>query len=127
MRTKWWAILLMVVCTIFVSSAQLFYKAGSEKLVFNIFDILKNGHIIVGIVLYCMGAIIVIAALKGGEVTTLYPIVTSSYIWVGLGSMYFFDESISLFHWMGIFLVIVGIVFIIFGEDKEKIKYAEVI
>jgi len=128
MKTKLWAIILMVVCTIFTSSAQLFYKAGADKLVFNIISIMTNWQIILGITLYALGAVLVIIALRGGEVTVLYPIITSSYIWVSFGSVYFFGEKMNSFKWVGVFLIILGIILITFGQkDKEVIEFTEAI
>ena len=128
MKTKPWAILLMIVCTIFTSSAQIFYKMGADRLQFNIISIITNWHIISGLILYGLGAVLVIIALRGGEVTVLYPIITSSYIWVSLGSVYFFGEKMNSFKWIGIFLIILGIIIITFGQkDKKVIEFTEAV
>lgn len=126
MKTKLWAIMLMVICTALTSSAQIFYKIGADKLRFDIISIITNWHIISGMVLYASGAVLVIIALRGGEVTVLYPVITSSYIWVTIGSNYFFGEIISSLRWAGVALIIVGILMITFGEkDKEIIEFTE--
>ena len=120
-KTKLWAITLMVICTIFTSSAQIFYKMGADKLDYNLASIITNWHIIAGMVLYGLGAVLVILALRGGEVSVLYPIITSSYIWVSLGSSYFFGEIMNVFKWIGVFLIIFGIMLITFGQNDKKI------
>jgi len=117
MKTKLWAVILMVLCTLFTSSAQLLYKAGAGKLEFNLLSIISNWNIILGIVLYGLGAVLLVVALKGGKVTVLYPIVASSYIWVALGSGYFFKEVVNLFRWIGIIFIIFGIIIINIGEE----------
>jgi len=123
MKTKPWAIILIVICTIFTSSAQIMYKLGSNKLSFDFISIITNWQIMTGIILYGIGAILVIIALQGGEVTTLYPIITSSYIWVTIGAAYLFKELITPLRGGGIALIIIGILFITFGEkNKEVIK-----
>ena len=72
--------------------------------------------------------ILVIIALRGGEVTVLYPIITSSYIWVTLGSSYFFGETIGILKIAGISLIILGILFITFGaKDKKVIELTEAV
>lgn len=125
-KTKPWAIALMIICTLFTSSAQILYKMGVNRLSFNIISIITNWQIILGITLYGMGAVLVIIALKGGEVTVLYPIITSSYIWVTIASSYFLKEIINLSRWIGIFLIMLGILMIVFGtKDKEIIKFTE--
>lgn len=126
MKTKLWAILLMILCTFFTSSAQILYKSGADKLSFDIISIITNWHIILGVVLYGLGAVLVVIALRGGEVTVLYPIITSSYIWVSIGSSYFFKETMGMFKWIGIFLIVLGIILITLGEkDKEVIGFTE--
>lgn len=128
MKTKLWAIVLMVLCTLLVSSAQILYKIGAAKLVLDIFSILTNWHLIIGLCLYGMGAVLVIIALRGGEVTVLYPIITSSYIWVSIGSVYFFGEDMNIFKILGIVAIISGILMITFGQkDKEVIEYTEAV
>jgi drug/metabolite transporter (DMT)-like permease len=129
MKTKLWAIILMVVCTVFTSSAQILYKLGAEKLIFDIVSIITNWQILLGLVFYGIGAVLVIISFRGGEVTVLYPIITSSYIWVTLGSWYFLKESISVVRWSGVLLIMMGILIITLSKKSESgeeiIKYAE--
>lgn len=128
MATKLWAIGLMVLCTAFTSMAQVFYKFGAERLEFNLVTLITNLPLITGMALYILGAVIMIMAFKGGEVSVLYPIIATSYIWVSLLSIYFFNESLNLFRWMGIFVIIIGIIFISLGsKEKETVKYTDVI
>jgi len=73
-----------------------------------------------------LGAVLMITAFKGGEVSVLYPIVATSYIWVSLMSAYFFGDSLTLLRWAGVFVIITGIVFIGVGsKEKETITYTE--
>ena len=82
----------------------------------------------IGLVIYGIAAALMITAFKGGEVSVLYPIIATSYIWVSLLSSYFFNETINLFRWMGILIIISGIIFISLGsKEKETIKYTEAI
>jgi undecaprenyl phosphate-alpha-L-ara4N flippase subunit ArnE len=128
MTTKLWAIGLMVLCTAFTSFAQVFYKMGADKLVFSFMEIITNVPLITGMVLYGLGAIIMIVAFKGGEVSVLYPIVATSYIWVSLLSVYFFNESLNLFKAIGIFVIISGVVLISIGsKEKETLKHVDVV
>ena len=128
MPTKNWAIGLMILTTVFTSIAQVFYKLGANKLEFNIMSIITNLPLITGMVLYLIGAVLMITAFKGGEVSVLYPIIATSYIWVSLLSIYFFNESLNLFRWIGIFIIIAGIISISLGsKEKETIEYTEAI
>ena len=121
MKTKLWAIGLMIVCTLFTSTAQLLYKSGADKLEFNLMSLISNWNIFLGLLLYGIGAVLLIIALRGGEVTILYPIIASSYIWVALGSGYFFREIINSMRWVGIIFIMMGIILVNFGgKDREK-------
>jgi len=128
MATKLWAIGLMVLCTAFTSVAQVFYKLGASRLEFDIISLITNLPLITGMILYVLGAFIMIIAFKGGEVSVLYPIVATSYIWVSLMSLYFFNENLNLFRWIGIFVIIAGVIFISIGsKEKESLEYMDAI
>ena len=41
-------------------------------------------------------ALLLILALRDGELSMLYPIIALTYVWVNLLSMYFFHDQINL-------------------------------
>lgn len=128
MKTKPWAIILMVVVTFFTSFAQILYKIGVGILEFNFFSIITNYYIIIGILIYFIGGVLLVICLKYGELSVLYPIIATSYIWVGLLSIYFFNESLNFFKWMGIITITLGVIFVSIGsKEKDMVKYAEVV
>jgi len=104
MATKLWAIVLVILMTALTSAAQLLYKAGIAY-----FPQYIDWRIILGLFIYGIGAIIFLFAFKGGEVTVLYPIVATSYVWVGLFSWIIFGESLNLLKISGLILIIAGI------------------
>lgn len=133
MTTKPWAIFLVIFITFLTSSAQILYKFGADRLVLDpnlittFFALLQNYHLIFGVMLYIIGGVLVIVALKGGEVTVIYPIIATSYIWVSFLSIYFIGETMNMFKWLGVLFIIVGILSIQFGSHKkEMIHQAEV-
>ena len=122
MGTKWWAIALVLLCTLLTTSAQIFLKRGADNLPLIFF----NNSLFIGVILYSIGAAVLIMAFKGGEVTVIYPIFASSYIWVSLLSAYLFSEPLGLLKIAGIFIVIFGITFIAIGSKKgSAIEYTE--
>ena len=122
MATKAWAIILMFITTGLTSVAQIFYKKGTIGASYNLF------FIGIGLTLYAIGAVIMIIALKGGEVSVLYPIIATSYIWVSILSIYFYQEPMNFLRWLGVITIIAGITFISFGSKKtETIKYTEAV
>ena len=128
MKTKIWAVWMVLLCTILTSTAQVLYKNGAFKLSFNILELITNYWLIGGLALYGIGAVILIAGLKGGELSVLYPIIATSYIWVALYSIHFFGEEVNIMKWIGIFVIIAGIAFVGIGsKDKDIVEYTEAV
>lgn len=126
MKTQPWAIVLVLFITALTSSAQLLYKMGADRLSFDLLMLLSNWPLLLGMFIYGIGAVLLIIALKHGEVTILYPVIATSYIWVTLFSWILFGESISYLKLIGIISIVVGIVFISFGSKQEGvIAYGE--
>src|SRR3989338_1759051 len=120
MATKLWAMGMVLFCTLLTSTAQLFYKFGAEQLEFNLSSIITNLPLLMGVLLYAVGGILLILSFRGGEVSVLYPIIATSYIWVSFLSIYFLNEEMSLFKWVGIFTIMTGIVLIGYGSSKTE-------
>ena len=128
MKTQPWAIILVLFITALTSSAQLLYKLGADRLSSDLLMLLSNWPLLLGMLVYAIGAVLLIIALKHGEVTILYPIIATSYIWVALFSWLLFGESISYLKLMGIISIVVGIVLISFGSKQEGvIAYEEAV
>ena len=116
MATKLWAALLVLFTTLLTSSAQILWKKGSATLTFSILGVLANNYIMSGILLYVVGGILIIVAFRGGEVSVLYPIIATSYIWVSFLSIKFLGEIMNNFKWIGIASIIAGIILIGYGS-----------
>ena len=117
MKTKIRSILLMILVTFLISVAQLFYKLGANQLEFNIISIITNYPLILGILLYGIGAILFVIALKEKEVSVLYPMLATSYIWVNLLSKYFLGETLNFLKWLGIIFIFAGVSSISFKSE----------
>lgn len=107
------AIILMVLSSFMAASGQLSLKIGSMKIKKNLASIIKNYAFLAGVFFYGLAAIIGIVALKGNELTILYPIASLNYVWVSLLSMKFLKEKMNLLKWSGIALIILGVVIIL--------------
>ena len=127
MKTHLWAIILVVVCTFFTSTAQIFYKFGARSLQFDLMSLITNYYLIIGLALYAIGAVILIIALKGGELSVLYPLIATSYIWVSILSVYFLNEFMNIFKWIGVLIIFLGVSFVSYGSKKDGISYTEAI
>ena len=116
MATKLWAALLVLLTTFLTSSAQLMYKFASPTITFNILSILTNYYLIGGLILYAVGGALMIISFRGGELTVLYPIFATSYIWVSLLSIKFLGETMNSFKWIGVIAIMLGIISIGYGS-----------
>jgi drug/metabolite transporter (DMT)-like permease len=115
MATKGWAIFLMIFCTVFTSVGQLFYKMGSSKLP----EIFTNWPLFVGFACYGLGFILLLAAMRGGEVSVLYPIIATSYIWTNFLAMFYLGEHVTVTGWVGSAVIVLGVSLIGYGSAKH--------
>lgn len=106
MATKTFAVLLVVLCTVFTSFAQVLWKFAANT---GIPALFLTWQLWLGFVLYAFGAAILIRSFKDGEVSTLFPIIATSYVWVTLLSNHYFQEPVTVFKWVGIAGIILGI------------------
>jgi drug/metabolite transporter (DMT)-like permease len=120
MIAKKTAFILMIVVTLFTSLAQVFLKLGANKLQVNIISLLLNYHLWLGFAFYGIGFIVLMIALKRGDVSSLYPIIATSYIWVALLSLWLFNEHISTWGWLGILIICSGILFVVKGSETAQ-------
>ena len=116
----------MITATIFLTISQIFYKMGANRL--SLASWYTNWYIPVGIILCGVSGVLLILALKKGEVTVLYPIFATAFIWVLVLSKYIFAEPFTSQKWIGVAIVIFGIILIGIGSNrKSAIQYGEVI
>ncbi len=119
MKTKTSSILLVIICTLFASVAQVMYKTGTKTLAMNFHSIITNYYIIGGLLLYAVSALLLIIALQKGELSILYPIIALSYVWVSIMSIYFLEETMSMLKWIGVGAIIFGVSFIGIGSQQN--------
>ena len=116
MATQLWAILLVISATLVGAFGPILLKKASEKKLSSIKALSANYHLFGGIALYALGTLLFIPALKGGDLSVLYPFVSLSYIWVSLLSVKFLGERMNKLKWMGIGLIVLGVAFIGLGS-----------
>lgn len=109
MATALWAIGAMVVCSVFSAMATFFLKLAAPKMSFNIVKLIRNWKLIIGLFLYGIGTIIALFALRGGELSILYPVVALQYVWTNIISKIYLSEKITLLKWIGVACIIIGV------------------
>jgi len=116
MATELWAIFLVTLATLVGAFGPILLKKASEKKLSKISSLIRNYHLMGGVALFAIGTILFIPALKGGDLSVLYPFVSLTYIWVSLLSVKFLGEKMNKFKWFGITLIIAGVSFIGLGS-----------
>jgi drug/metabolite transporter (DMT)-like permease len=109
MKTKPAAYLLFINATILTSFSQILLKTGMKSFSPSILSILSNLSLLTGLLLYGIAAIMVIYGLKQGELSVLYPVIATSYVWVALFAFIFFKEPFTAYKVIGIGAVMVGV------------------
>lgn len=121
METKLWAVLTLFFTTFLTSSAQLLYKFGVDSIEnFSFLNTITNYYMVGGVILYIIGGILMIMSFRGGDLSVLYPIIATGFIWVSFLSVYFLNESMNLLKWAGVLGIVAGIVLIGFGSRETN-------
>lgn len=116
METQIWAVGLVILATIFGALGPIYMKKGSKNFRLNFRDLITNKNLILGVGFYGVSTVIFIPALRGGELSVLYPFVSLSYIWVSFLSVKMLGEKMNRFKWLGVLIIILGVSLIGLGS-----------
>lgn len=100
-------ILMIILMTWFGALGGMFFKKSSEK------NNKINSNILIGLILYCIGAILNIVLLKYIPLTILFPCNALAYIWTTLIGKYIFKETINKYNILGLALIASGLYFLV--------------
>jgi multidrug transporter EmrE-like cation transporter len=117
-RSRRKAILLVFCCTILGAAAQLLMKIGMSRFAPDVAAILTNVPLIAGYVLYGINTLMLVLALREGELSMLYPIIALTYVWVTLLSYLLLNEPANLYKNVGITTIVVGVA--VLGRGGRK-------
>ena len=101
-------IILMLLSSIFVCIGQLLWKLS------------VSGEIILlllGFFFYGIGALIMIIAYKYGELSMLQPMLSLNYVLSIVLAIVVLKEKITILKFIGVFVIIAGVIIIIGGDD----------
>tara|TARA_Y100000310_G_C20408945_1_gene681005 strand:- start:254 stop:598 length:345 start_codon:yes stop_codon:yes gene_type:complete len=112
--TELWAIGLVLFASFIGSFGPILLKKGADKVSFSI-KALFNPYIFWGVAIAALGNILFIPSLKGGDLSILYPLVSTIYIWVSIWSYLFLKEDLSKKKILGVLIIIIGVSLVGFG------------
>ena len=116
MATPLWSIGLVLVGCVIGSLGPLMFKLGAKNFTRNFKKLITNYHLYLGGFFYALSSVFFIVALRAGELSVLYPLVATTYIWVSLLSVRYLRERMNAYKWIGITTIIVGALFIGLGS-----------
>ena len=112
------SILLVFACTLVGTAAQLLLKAGMEQFHPDPIALLTNLPLIAGYALYGINTVMLVLALREGELSVLYPIIALTYVWVAVASYIRLHEPPNLYKNLGVAAIILGVVLI--GREGKQ-------
>jgi drug/metabolite transporter (DMT)-like permease len=113
------SVALVFFCTVFGAAAQILFKFGANALVGgNPLAMIDSLPLLAGCSLYGVSTALLVLALKDGELSILYPVISLTYIWVMFLSLAFFRESINAYRLLGVLIIVAGVALL--GKGSRK-------
>ena len=72
-------------------------------------QILTSVPLMAGYCLYGLSTLLLVMALKHGELSLLYPVIALTYVWVSILSVLIFHENLNPFKVLGISTIMLGV------------------
>lgn len=116
--------LLVVCCTLIGAAAQVLIKQGAGALGPNptmvqaALAMLLTPTLFAGYSMYGVSTVLLVLALRHGQLSLLYPVFAMTYVWVTILSVLVFHESMNAFKLAGIAIIVGGIAVLGRGPSK---------
>jgi undecaprenyl phosphate-alpha-L-ara4N flippase subunit ArnE len=107
------SIIFAILSSVCAALGQIGLKFGSMRLTKKMSELMENYALLTGLVFYGLSTILFVIALRGYQLTVLYPIASLNYVFVNLLSIKYLDEKMNKYKWAGVLLVIIGITVIV--------------
>jgi len=102
-------VLMVAGATLLSAAAQILMKIGMNHFSLNLVAILTNFPLIAGYALYGLFTVLMVLALREGELSLIYPIISLSYVWVTALSYFIFHDTLSPLKLVGIVGIMAGV------------------
>ncbi|HUJ48691.1 MAG TPA: hypothetical protein VLW25_00775 [Bryobacteraceae bacterium] len=108
------AVLIIIAGTFLVAVAQMLIKSGANRLghadlLATAIGILTIPPLFAGYCLYGIFAVMMIYALRHGELSVLFPLISLGFVWVAILSVLIFHEAMSPLKGVGIAIIVCGV------------------
>ncbi len=110
--------LLVFSCTVLGAIAQILIKTGMGHFKPELWALVTNVPLVTGYFLYGVNTLMMVLALKNGEMSRLYPIIALTYVWTTLLSYTLLGEHPNLYKNIGIAIIVIGVA--VMGRGGKK-------
>ena len=114
--TEAWAPPLILIAAFLGSFGSLYLKKGSGRLKLDLRCLLTNTDLIKGFMIYGTSTVLYVVGIKGGELSVLFPLVSTGYVWVCFLSLRYLGERMNWLKWAGIACIVAGVALIGLGS-----------
>jgi multidrug transporter EmrE-like cation transporter len=111
-------VLMMAGATLLSAAAQILMKKGMTHFSLSLLAIMTNLPLIAGYALYGVFTLLMVLALREGELSLMYPIISLSYVWVTALSYFIFHDTLSPLKLVGIAGIMAGVAMLGRGERR---------
>ena len=108
-------IALTLISAMIAAFAQYVFKTSVPKFKFNARDVIglaRNRSVLFGLSAYVLSLAVYLVALHFGQLSYIYPVFASSFVFVFLISRYKLKEELTGMRMVGIALVVLGVVIV---------------
>lgn len=91
-------------------------KSGASRLHRNLSSLFLNYHLAGGVALFLGSSYFFVLAVRQGELTVLYPMMSLGYVWTLLWSRIFFGEPFTRSKFIGLGMILSGVALLFAGN-----------
>ena len=109
------SLILVLCCTVLGAAAQILFKTGAERLSppASLGDmalrVITSPTLFFGYALYGISTILLVLALRHGQLSLLYPVFALTYVWVMILSVMIFHDSVNVWKVAGVATIVGGV------------------
>jgi len=79
---------------------------------------LTNLYLLAGYSMYGISTVLLVLALRKGQLSILYPVISLTYVWVTILSVLVLKETMNPWKAMGVGIIVLGVA--VLGRDGRK-------
>ncbi|MBY0503357.1 MAG: EamA family transporter [Bryobacteraceae bacterium] len=117
-------LLLVLACTLLGAGAQVLFKMAGLALgpSPSPLQMVLCPPLIAGYVLYGVSTVLLSFALRNDELSSMYPIISLTYVWVMFLSVWYFHETLNFFKVLGVAVIMSGVAVLGLPDGWRKPK-----